>query len=78
MADQRNLNDEYGELIGFACYDTTKRGFFGPTGVSEVVRAEAGRDPRRVGDRLHVDPAVEIEATSHAANIRYQFIVLLF
>ncbi|MGB7340519.1 MAG: GNAT family N-acetyltransferase [Phototrophicaceae bacterium] len=25
-------------LIGFACYDTTRRGFFGPTGVDESVR----------------------------------------
>lgn len=25
-------------LIGFACYDATKRGFFGPTGVSEATR----------------------------------------
>jgi GNAT superfamily N-acetyltransferase len=26
------------ELIGFACYDTSARGFFGPTGVSEAAR----------------------------------------
>ncbi len=26
------------EIIGFACYDTTQRGFFGPTGVSENAR----------------------------------------
>lgn len=26
------------EIIGFACYDTTQRGFFGPTGVSEPAR----------------------------------------
>lgn len=26
------------EIIGFACYDTTSRGFFGPTGVSEAAR----------------------------------------
>lgn len=26
------------KLIGFACYDTTSRGFFGPTGVSEAAR----------------------------------------
>jgi len=25
-------------LIGFACYDTTRRGFFGPTGVDESAR----------------------------------------
>lgn len=26
------------EVIGFACYDTTLRGFFGPTGVVEAAR----------------------------------------
>ncbi len=26
------------EILGFACYDTTMRGFFGPTGVSESSR----------------------------------------
>lgn len=26
------------EIIGFACYDTTQRGFFGPTGVLESTR----------------------------------------
>lgn len=26
------------EIVGFACYETTQRGFFGPTGVSEAVR----------------------------------------
>ena len=25
-------------VLGFACYDTTARGFFGPTGVSEAAR----------------------------------------
>jgi len=27
-----------GELLGFACYDATCKGFFGPTGVDENVR----------------------------------------
>jgi GNAT superfamily N-acetyltransferase len=27
-----------GLLLGFACYDTTRRGFFGPTGVVDVAR----------------------------------------
>ena len=27
-----------GRVIGFACYDTTMRGFFGPTGVAEEAR----------------------------------------
>ena len=26
------------EILGFACYETTQRGFFGPTGVSESAR----------------------------------------
>lgn len=26
------------QILGFACYDTTQRGFFGPTGVSETAR----------------------------------------
>lgn len=28
------------ELLGFACYDTTAKGFFGPTGVDEAVRGQ--------------------------------------
>ena len=28
------------EIIGFACYDTTVKGFFGPTGVSEEMRGK--------------------------------------
>lgn len=29
-----------GKMIGFACYDATARGFFGPTGVAEVARGK--------------------------------------
>lgn len=29
-----------GELVGFACYDATARGFFGPTGVAESHRGK--------------------------------------
>ena len=29
---------ENGQLVGFACYDTTARGMFGPTGVVEAAR----------------------------------------
>lgn len=29
-----------GELVGFACYDATARGFFGPTGVAESQRGK--------------------------------------
>ncbi len=28
------------QILGFACYDTTAKGFFGPTGVSEEARAK--------------------------------------
>jgi len=31
---------EDGELLGFACYDTTARGFFGPTGVAREARGK--------------------------------------
>ncbi len=29
-----------GKLLGFACYETTARGFFGPTGVDEAARGQ--------------------------------------
>lgn len=29
-----------GEMVGFACYDTTRLGFFGPTGVGEAGRGK--------------------------------------
>lgn len=29
-----------GQLVGFACYDSTARGFFGPTGVAESQRGK--------------------------------------
>lgn len=28
------------ELLGFACYDVTRKGFFGPTGVAEAARGQ--------------------------------------
>lgn len=28
------------QILGFACYDTTMKGFFGPTGVSEAARGQ--------------------------------------
>ena len=31
---------EDGKLLGFACYDTTARGFFGPTGVAPEARGK--------------------------------------
>lgn len=35
-----------GRLLGFACYDTTAKGFFGPTGVDEAARG------RGIGEAL--------------------------
>lgn len=29
-----------GQVLGFACFDTTAKGFFGPTGVDEPVRGQ--------------------------------------
>ena len=29
-----------GEILGFACYDATAKGFFGPTGVAEAARGK--------------------------------------
>lgn len=29
-----------GELLGFACHDTSAKGFFGPTGVAEAARGQ--------------------------------------
>lgn len=31
---------QQGRLMGFACYDATMRGFFGPTGVDEAARGK--------------------------------------
>jgi GNAT superfamily N-acetyltransferase len=31
---------EAGRIAGFACYDTTAKGFFGPTGVDEAARGQ--------------------------------------
>jgi hypothetical protein len=36
IAHTNTPDDE--RLIGFGCYDTTRKGFFGPTGVSEAAR----------------------------------------
>ncbi len=32
------INDSTNEMLGFACYDATTKGFFGPTGVSSEAR----------------------------------------
>lgn len=53
-----------GQLVGFACYDATMRGFFGPTGVDEALRGKG------VGKALYLH-------TLHAMrNIGYGYAVV--
>lgn len=40
------IANENGEMIGFACYDSSAKGFFGPIGVLEERRGE------KIGQRL--------------------------
>ncbi|KRA51482.1 GNAT family acetyltransferase [Devosia sp. Root635] len=49
-----------GELVGFACYDATARGFFGPTGVSESQRG------RGIGLALFHRALVAMKAQGYA------------
>lgn len=49
-----------GELVGFACYDATARGFFGPTGVSEDQRG------KRIGLALFHQTLVAMKAQGYA------------
>ncbi len=51
------------EIIGFACYDTTMRGFFGPTGVAESARG------RGVGRLLLMRGLEGLRDTGHAYAI---------
>ena len=40
------------EILGFACYDTTCKGYFGPTGVGEAARGKGvGKGPSLQGTR---------------------------
>ena len=52
-----------GRLLGFACYNTTARGFFGPTGVDEAARG-AG-----VGTALLMESLEALMADGHAYAI---------
>lgn len=54
------LNDR---LVGFACYDTTARGFFGPTGVDETVRGQG------IGLALFYRALIAIKDLGHAYAI---------
>ena len=49
-----------GDLVGFACYDATARGFFGPTGV-----AEGARD-NRIGLALFYHTLMAMKAQGYA------------
>lgn len=49
-----------GELVGFACYDTTARGFFGPTGVDEACRGKG------IGLALLYHALAALKAQGHA------------
>lgn len=49
-----------GKLLGFACYDTTARGFFGPTGVAEDARG------RGIGLSLFSDCLQTMKTLGHA------------
>lgn len=49
-----------GRLVGFACYDATARGFFGPTGVSEDQRGKG------IGLALFYQALVAMKALGYA------------
>jgi len=49
-----------GELVGFACYDATARGFFGPTGVAENQRGKG------IGAALLAHTLVAMKAQGYA------------
>lgn len=52
-----------GQLVGFACYDATARGFFGPTGVSEDQRG------KRIGLALFYHTLAAMKAHGYAYAI---------
>jgi GNAT superfamily N-acetyltransferase len=49
-----------GSLLGFACYDTTARGFFGPTGVDEAFRGQG------IGEALLIATLKAMRAAGYA------------
>jgi predicted N-acetyltransferase YhbS len=52
-----------GQLVGFACYDATARGFFGPTGVAEDQRG------RKIGLALFYRTLTAMKAQGYAYAI---------
>lgn len=51
-------------ILGFACYDTTQRGFFGPTGVAEAARG------------LGVGKALLMKALEGLRDIGYAYAII--
>jgi predicted N-acetyltransferase YhbS len=54
---------EQGEMLGFACYDATCRGFFGPLGVADAARR------RGIGRALLVSTLHAMSAAGYAYAI---------
>jgi GNAT superfamily N-acetyltransferase len=52
-----------GTLLGFACYDTSARGFFGPTGVDEAARGQG------IGEALLIATLKAMRAACYAYAI---------
>ena len=52
-----------GTLLGFACYDATARGFFGPTGVDEAARGQG------VGHALLLASLLDLKVMGYAYAI---------
>ncbi|MET3926797.1 GNAT family N-acetyltransferase [Devosia sp. 2618] len=52
-----------GKLVGFACYDATARGFFGPTGVAEDQRG------KKIGLALLYHALIAMKAQGYAYAI---------
>jgi len=52
-----------GEIIGFSCYNTTAKGFFGPTGVAERARSKG------VGKILLIKALAALKASGHVYGI---------
>lgn len=54
---------EQGKLLGFACYETTAKGFFGPTGVAEIARG------RGIGKQLLLQALHSLQDEGYAYGI---------
>ncbi len=52
-----------GQMLGFACYDATVRGFFGPTGVDEAQRGHG------IGAALLIESLLGLKALGYGYGI---------